>query len=52
MNEKEKNVFYPVPCAEEIVTVLEKHEVSVFNLEKVLAVAKDIAYASTKIQAG
>lgn len=51
MSEKE-NVFSPVPCAEEIVAVLEKHGVSVLNMEKVLAVAKDIAYASTKIQAG
>lgn len=49
MNEKE-NIFSPAPCAEEIVAVLEKHGVSVLNLEKVLAVAKDMACASTKIQ--
>lgn len=45
------DVFYPVPCAEEIVKVLEKYEVSVFDTERVLAMAKDIAYASTKIKA-
>ncbi len=51
MSEKEKDVFFPLPCAKEIVAVLAKHEVSILNMEKVLAVAKDIAYASTKIQA-
>ena len=39
-----------IPCAEEIVKVLEKHKVTIFDMDKVLEVAKDIAHSSTHIQ--
>lgn len=42
-----ENVFSPVPCAEEIVKVLEKHEITVRNIDEVLEIAKDIALSNT-----
>ena len=43
-------VSYPVGCAKEIVRVLEKHNVTIFDMDKVLEIAKDIARSSTHIQ--
>ncbi len=43
-------VSYPVECAKEIVGVLEKHNVTIFDMDKVLETAKDIARSSTYIQ--
>ena len=48
--DKMTGVLNPIPCAREIVSVLEKYNISIIDLDRVLAVAKDIAYASTIIQ--
>ncbi len=44
---KKENVFCPVPCAEEIVKILEKHKITVRNIDKVLEMTKDIALSNT-----
>ena len=45
-------VSYPVECAKEIVGVLEKHNVTIFDMDRVLEVSKDIARSNTHIQSG
>lgn len=46
------NISHPMECAKEIVEVLEKHRVTIFEMDKVLEVAKELAYSSTHVQSG
>lgn len=49
--EKEmSNIFYPNECAKEIVKVLERHNVTIFEMDKVLEIAKGMACSSTHVQ--
>lgn len=43
-------VFYPKECAKEIVEVLEKHNVTILDIDKVLVTAKEMACSSTHVQ--
>lgn len=43
-------VLNPVDCAKEIVQVLEKHKITIFEMDKVLETAKGLACSSTHIQ--
>lgn len=45
-------ILYPEGCAQEIVKVLEKHNITIFDMDKVLETAKEIARSSTHIQSG
>jgi len=44
------NVSYPKECAKEIVEVLEKHNVTIFDMDRVLEIAREMACSSTHIQ--
>lgn len=44
------NILYPMECAKEIVQVLEKHGITIYEMDKVLEVAKGLAYSSTHVQ--
>lgn len=46
------NILHPMECAKEIVEVLEKHGITIFEMDKVLETAKGIAYSSTHVQSG
>ncbi len=48
--DKMTGVLDPIPCAREIISVLEKHNISIVDLDRVLATTKHIVYASTIIQ--
>lgn len=43
-------VLYPKECAKEIVKVLEKYNITIFDMDKVLETAKEVACSSTHIQ--
>ena len=43
-------ISYPNECAKEIVRVLEKHNVTIFDMDRVLAIAKEMACSSTHVQ--
>lgn len=43
-------ILNPTDCAREIVEVLEKHGITIYEMDKVLETAKGIAYSSTHIQ--
>lgn len=43
-------VSYPNECAKEIVGVLEKYKVTIFDMDRVLAIAREMACSSTHIQ--
>lgn len=44
------NILHPMECAKEIVEVLEKHGITIFEMDKVLEVTKRLAYSSTHVQ--
>ena len=48
----ERCVSQPVPCAKEIVRVMEKHKILVRDIDKVLGIAKDIALSNTSVGSG
>lgn len=48
----ERCVSQPVPCAEEIVRVMEKHKILVRDIDEVLEIAKDIALSDTFVGSG
>ena len=43
-------VSYPNECAKEIVGVLEKHNVTIFGMDRVLEIAREMACSSTHVQ--
>ena len=45
-------VLYPKECAKEIVKVLEKHNITISDMDKVLETAKEVACSNTHIQSG
>jgi len=44
------NILHPMECAKEIVEVLEKHGITIFEMDKVLETAKGIACSNTCVQ--
>ncbi len=48
--DKMMGVLDPIPCAREIISVLEKHNISIVDLDRVLAATKHIVYVSTIVQ--